>query len=81
MLHPQPVHLARELFTELLEQFLAQELLLERLENSRLDLVTPDGETVVAGAFLAGAEACESIAAGDDEPSASERKSVAPDIA
>jgi hypothetical protein len=72
MLHPQTVHLARELFTELLEQFLAQELLLERRQNSCLDLVTPDGEAVVARAFLAGTEACEPIAAGHDVPSAAD---------
>ena len=43
-------------------QFVGQELLLERLQNSRLDLVTPDGEAVVAGAFLASTEACETVA-------------------
>ena len=42
MLHSQPVHLARELLAELVKQILAQELLLERLENSRLNLVAPD---------------------------------------
>ena len=67
MLHPQPVHLARELFAELVKQVLAQELLLERRQNSRLDLVTPDGEVVVAGAFLTSSEACETVAAGHDE--------------
>ncbi|HEY0875841.1 MAG TPA: hypothetical protein VGD94_20365 [Vicinamibacterales bacterium] len=72
MLHAQPVHLARELFAELVEQILAQELLLERHENSRLDLVAPDGEAVFAGALLAGTEAREPIAAGHDEASAAE---------
>src|SRR6266542_3536718 len=69
MLHSQPVHFAREFFAELLKQVLAQELLLERVQNSRLDLVTPDGEVVVAGALLASAEACETVAARHDEPS------------
>jgi hypothetical protein len=70
VLHSQPVHLARELFAKLIKQILAEELLLERLQNSRLDLVAPDGEAVVASALLAGTEACEPIAAGHYESSA-----------
>src|SRR5712691_3204635 len=72
MLYPQPVDLARELFAELLEELLMQELLFERFQNPRLDLITPDGEPIVAGAFLTSAEACEPIAAGHDEPSAAD---------
>jgi hypothetical protein len=33
----------------------AQELLLERLEDARLDLVSPDGQAAIAGALFAGA--------------------------
>jgi hypothetical protein len=58
VLPSQPVHVARELFAELVEQVLTQELLLERLENSRLHHVTPDGQAITASGFLASAEAC-----------------------
>jgi hypothetical protein len=54
------------------EELLIQELVFERFQNPRLDLVTPDGEPVVAGAFVSSAEACEPIAAGHDEPSAAD---------
>ena len=68
MFAAQAVHFTRELFAKLVEQVPLQQLLFERLQDSRLDLVTPDGEVVVAGAFLASAEACETVAAGHDEP-------------
>ena len=72
VLHPEPIHLASEFFAELLEELLIQELLLERLQNSPLDLVTPDGEAVVTGTLFASTEACEPIPAGHDEPSAAD---------
>src|SRR5690606_16023475 len=63
-------HLTRELFAELVEQVLTQELLLECLQNACLDLVTPDGQAVVARALVAGAETCEAVPAGHDEAGA-----------
>jgi hypothetical protein len=70
VLHPEPVHLTRELFAELVEQVLTQELLLKDLQDACLDLITPDGQAVVAGPLLARAEACEPIPAGHDETGA-----------
>ena len=68
VLHPKPVHLARELVAELLEELLVQELLLESLEDPRFNFVPSDGEVVAARALLASAEACETVAASHDEP-------------
>ena len=70
MFASQPIHFTSEFLAELLEQFLVQELLFERLQHPRLDLVTPDGDVVVARAFVARAETCQTVAAGHDEPSA-----------
>src|SRR5690606_29646794 len=67
MFHPEPVHLARELLAELVEQVLAQELLLEGLQDARFDLVAPDGQAVIARPLLASAETCEAIPAGHEE--------------
>ena len=63
MLHPEPVHLARELLAELLEEFLAQQLLLQRLQHARFNLVAADGQMVVAPPLVAGAEAPEPVLA------------------
>jgi len=44
-------------------EFLVQDLLFERLEYPRFDLVTPEGDVAVARAFVASAEACQTVAA------------------
>jgi hypothetical protein len=72
VLHPQPVHLARDSSQNSSNRSWRRSFLLKHLEHSRLDLVTPDGEAVVAGAFFARTEACDPIPAGHDEPSAAD---------
>src|SRR5262245_52776290 len=67
MLHAEPVHLARELFAELVEQVLAQELLLQRLEDTRFDFIAPDGQVVVAASLIPRAKASEAMLARHDE--------------
>ena len=62
MLHPKPVHLARELVAELLEQVLAQQLLLKRTEHARFHFVAANGQVVVAPTLIACAEAREPVA-------------------
>jgi hypothetical protein len=42
--HPEPVHPAGELVAELFEQILTQQLVLQRSERARFNLVAPDGE-------------------------------------
>ena len=70
VLHPKPVHLAREFVAELLEELLVQEVLLESLEDPRFNFVSSDGEVVAARALLASAEACDTVPAGHDETGA-----------
>jgi hypothetical protein len=52
---------------ELLEEVLAQELLLQRSKHARLNLLTRDRQRVRARAALARAEAAEPVAVVDDE--------------
>ena len=47
VLHPQPIHLARELVAELLEQILAQQLVPQRLEHALFDFLAADGQAIV----------------------------------
>ena len=67
LLHPQSVHLARELVAELLEEILAQQLVRERAEHACFDLVAADGQVVVATTLVAGAEASEAVLRRHDE--------------
>jgi hypothetical protein len=55
----QAIHFTREFFAELVEEFMVQELLFERLQHPRLDLVTPDSQVITARALLTSTEACE----------------------
>src|SRR5690349_6792862 len=61
MFHPEPVHLARELVAEFLKEILPQELLLQRPQHTRLDVVTADRQFVRARALVASAKAREPI--------------------
>ncbi len=61
MLHVEPVHLARELLAELLEEVLTQEFLLQRVQDTRLHFVAPDGQVVLARPLVTGTEAGEAI--------------------
>jgi len=70
LFHPQPVHLFRELATEFLEEFLAQQLRLQRVEHARFDIQSRDPQHVRAGAAIPGAEASEELARVDDEAGA-----------
>ncbi|MBL8136982.1 MAG: hypothetical protein JNL48_10195 [Acidobacteria bacterium] len=70
LFHPEPVHLLRELSAELLEEVLAQQLLLQRRQHARLDLLARDRQFVGARAAFASAEAAEPIAVVDDEAGA-----------
>lgn len=67
LLRSKPVHLARELVAEFLEQFLVQQFLLQGLENTGLNIVAADGETVVADALIARSETRQPVRAGHDE--------------
>jgi hypothetical protein len=44
MLHPEPVHLARELLAEFLEEILAQPLFLKCQQDLSLDFITSNGQ-------------------------------------
>jgi hypothetical protein len=46
-----------ELFAELVEQLLVQQLVLQRFEHAGFNLVAADGQAVVTSALVAGAEA------------------------
>src|SRR3954469_18641615 len=70
--HPEPVHLASELVTELYKELLVQELLLQCLEHARFALIPPDGELVVAASLITRAEAAETMLAGHDEACAAD---------
>jgi hypothetical protein len=70
LFHPEPVHLPGELAAELLEEVFAQQLLLQRRQHARLDLLTRDRQLVGARAAFAGTEAAEPIAVVDDEAGA-----------
>jgi hypothetical protein len=72
MFHPKPVHFAFELVTELFEQFLSQELLLNRFEHAGFDFVAADCQQVVAAPLIACAETGEPIAASHDESRAAD---------
>src|SRR5688500_16413685 len=67
MLHPEPVHLARELVAELLEQVLSQQLLLQRPQHARLDFVPADRKLVRARPLVASAAAAEATRGTHDE--------------
>ena len=69
MFHSKPVHLARELVAELLEEILPKQFFLESVEHTRFDPVAPNGQEVVAAPLVAGAEAPEPVLARHDEPS------------
>jgi hypothetical protein len=56
VLHAEPVHLAREVLAELVEQVLPQGLLLQGLEDGRFDLVAANGQMVVTASLIAGSE-------------------------
>jgi hypothetical protein len=71
-LHPEPVHLASELVAELFEQILLKQLLLERVEHSRFNLVAPNGQVVVAPSLVTSTEASEPVLARHDESSAAD---------
>jgi hypothetical protein len=62
LLHPQPVHLLRELAAELLEEVLAHQLLLKRSSARAPRPPAADRQLVRAGAALARAEAAELLA-------------------
>src|SRR6267142_3875247 len=72
MFHPESVHLAGELLAELVEEFLVQELLLQRLEHARFHLVAADGQMVVAASLVACTEASEAVLARHDESGAAD---------
>src|SRR6059058_2197105 len=67
MLHPEPVHLARELLAELLEQILTEQLVLQRAQYARFDVVTTNAQVVVASSVVACAEASKAVFARHDE--------------
>ena len=60
VLHSKPVRLARELVAELLEEFLVQELILQRAQHARFNFVAADGQVVVATALVAGGKGLDS---------------------
>jgi hypothetical protein len=72
VLHPKPVHLAREFIAEFLEEILLKQPLPQRAEHTGFDFVAPDGQVVVAPALVPCAEASETILARHDESSAAD---------
>src|SRR4029453_505677 len=70
VLHPEPVHLARELVAEFFEEILAQQLFLKGVQDAPLDFITSNGQPIRAGALVSRAEAHEPIRGPDDEPGA-----------
>jgi hypothetical protein len=57
MLHPEPIHLARELLAELVEEILTQQLLLKRLQYAPFNFVPANRQLVRARALVASSEA------------------------
>jgi hypothetical protein len=62
LLHPEPIHLLRELAAELLEEVLPHQLVLQGAEDPLLNLVPRDRELVGACSAVASAEASELLA-------------------
>jgi hypothetical protein len=70
VVHPEPVHLARELVAELFEEILAQQLFLKCVEDSLLDLIASNGQAIRARALVSCAKAHQPMRRADDEPRA-----------
>jgi predicted transcriptional regulator len=68
LLHPEPVHLLRELAAKLLKEVLSHQLVLKRAQHPLFDFLTRDRQLVGAGAAVASAEASKVVARIDDEP-------------
>ncbi|HVT26633.1 MAG TPA: hypothetical protein VHE81_01310 [Lacipirellulaceae bacterium] len=60
-LHPQPVHLARELVAEFLEQRRVHQVMPECIQNALFEAVAPDVLPIVAGAFVPCGRASDQI--------------------
>ena len=67
MLHPEPVHLARELLAELVEEILAQQLVLKCVQDSPLDLITSNGQAIRTCSLASRSKAHKAIGGADDE--------------
>ena len=70
LLHAKPVHLLRELAAELLEEFMAHQLVLKRAQHPLLDFGSRDRQLIRARVTVAGTEAPEQLARIDDEAGA-----------
>lgn len=67
VLHPEPIQLAGELVAELLEQVLAQQLLLQRLQHARFDFIPADRQLVRARALVASSRSSKAVRGAHDE--------------
>ncbi|HYT75824.1 MAG TPA: hypothetical protein VEL79_13805 [Vicinamibacterales bacterium] len=72
MLHPKPVHLARELVAELLKEILAEELVMQRTQHPSFDFVATNGQVVIASSLVTRAEAPEPVLRRHDESGAAD---------
>jgi hypothetical protein len=77
--HPETIHLAREFMAEVFEQVASKQLLLQRVENPPLDLVSPDRQMIRTGPFVASPETRKAMSRLEDEATSADPHFVSPE--
>jgi hypothetical protein len=65
--HPEAIHLTSEFMAELLEQVASEQLLLQCVQDSSLDFVSPDRQMIRARPFVASPEARQAMSRLENE--------------